>query len=438
MAVVLSTLQWTLALLLIVVNIPGIWLRLHYADILYNFKRNQTPEARKAAYFNWLLTGDRPARELRLFGLGNYFTSLFRESFHKQKEEELTILKKRTTIEVVSGLFKAAAIFISLVYIAGKTIKGELSLGSMAMFLLAFRQGMVYLKDLFGSLAGLYEDSLFIGDIFEYLNLPENITARKPVYKPSELKTGIIVDNLSFSYPGNNSPTLKNVSFEIKKGEIIGLAGANGAGKTTLIRLLCRLYDPDAGMIKYDGHDIKNIDPDEYRKLYSVIFQDYMLYNISAGENIRLGNIGKVMDNAGIITAAKMSEVHEMINSLPKGYNTIIGNLFEESRELSWGEWQKIALARALYRDAPVLILDEPSSALDAETEYEIFSRFREMVKGHTAILISHRLSNITLADRIIVLDKGMVAGNGTHDELMKNNVIYYNMYTKQCSRFKI
>jgi ATP-binding cassette subfamily B protein len=438
MAVVLSTLQWTLALLLIVVNIPGIWLRLHYADILYNFRRNQTPEARKAAYFNWLLTGDRPARELRLFGLGNYFTSLFRKSFLKQKEEELTILKKRTTIEVVSGLFKAAAILISLVYISGKTIKGELSLGEMAMFLLAFRQGMVYLKDLFGSLAGLYEDSLFIGDTFEFLNLPENIDAKEPVIKPSELKTSIIVDNLSFSYPGNSSLTLKNISFEIKKGEIVALAGANGAGKSTLVRLLCRLYDPDSGSIRFDCHDIKNIDPAEYRKLYSVIFQDYMLYNISAGENIRLGNIDKEHDNARIITAAQKSEVHKLLNGLPKGYDTIIGNLFEESRELSWGEWQKIALARALYRDAPVLILDEPSSALDAETEYEIFSRFREMVKGRTSILISHRLSNIALADRIIILDKGMVAGIGTHDELMKNNRIYYNMYTKQSSRFKL
>jgi len=437
MTVVLTTLNWIPAMLLIMVNIPGIWLRLHYAELLYNFKREQTPEARKAAYFNWLLTGDRPARELRLFGLGDYFTRLFRKSFLKQKEEELKILKKRTEIEIISGLVKAAAVLVTILLITGDTIKGRLSFGEMAMLLLAFRQGMVYLKDLFGSLAGLYEDSLFIGDTFEFLHLPEKINAGKADIKPADLQNNLVIDNISFSYPGSASPTLKNVSLEIKKGEIIALAGANGAGKSTLVRLLCRLYDPDSGSIFYDGTDIKKLDPDEYRKKFSVIFQDYMLYNLSAGDNIMLGRIYSARDDEGIISAAKRSDVHELISNLPKGYDTLIGNLFEDSRELSWGEWQKIALARALYRDAPLLVLDEPSSALDAETEFEIFSRFRELVKGRTSILISHRFSNVALADRIIVLDKGYVAEQGTHEELMEKNGIYHRMYSKQSSRFK-
>jgi len=437
MAGLIFTLHWTLVVLLLVANIPGIWLRLYYADILYNFQRQQTPEARKSAYFNWLLTGDRPSREVRLFGLGNYFISLFKKSFLKQKEEEINIIKRRTLIELISNLFKASALLITLLFIAHQTINGKLSLGQMAMFLLAFRQGMIYIKDLFGSLAGLYEDSLFIGDTFEFLNLKENVTAVKPVVIPSQLNKRIVIDNLSFTYPGNNFRTINNVSFEIKKGEIIALVGPNGAGKSTLVRLLCRLYDPDSGKVTYDGIDIRNMDPEEYRKRFSVVFQDFMLYNLSAGENIRMGNIDEKNPDSRIKATAVTTGVHELIDNLPNGYETVIGNLFDDSRELSWGEWQKISLARALFRDAPLLILDEPSSALDADTEYDIFSRFREIVKGRTSILISHRFTNVSLADRIIVLDKGEIAETGTHDELMKKGGIYFTMFTKQSSRFK-
>lgn len=436
MAGLIFTLHWTIAILLLVANIPAIWLRLHYAEVLYNFQKEQTPEARKSAYFNWLLTGDRPSREIRLFGLGNYFIDLFQKSFIKQKEEEISIIRKRTVIELVSNLVKATAFLITLWFIAHRTIMGSLSLGQMAMFLLAFRQGMIYIKDLFSSMAGLYEDSLFIEDTFEFLNLKENIKASDPVVVPHPLEKSIVADNMSFTYPGNSRKTINNVSFDIRKGEIIALVGPNGAGKSTLVRLLCRLYDPDSGSVKYDGNNIINIDPVEYRKFFSVVFQDFMLYNLKAGENIRMGNIHDKEPFEKIRSAAADAGVHEMISSLPEGYDTSIGNLFDNSRELSWGEWQKIALARGLFRDVPVLILDEPSSALDADTEYEIFSRFREIVKGRTSILISHRFTNVSLADRIIVLDKGSVVETGTHDELMKSGGTYYKMFIKQSSRF--
>jgi len=436
MAGLIFTLQWTLAVLLLVANIPGIWLRLHYADILYNVQRKQTPEARKSAYFNWLLTGDRPSRELRLFGLGNYFISLFKKSFLKQKEEEIRIIRRRTVIEFISNLFKASALLITLLFIARQTISGKITLGQMAMFLIAFRQGMIYIKDLFGALSGLYEDGLFIGDTFEFLNLKESVTAAEPIVSPSHLKKKIVVDNISFTYPGNNFTTINKVSFEIKKGEVIALVGPNGAGKSTLVRILCRLYDPDSGKVRYDDNDIRNIEPEEYRKHFSVVFQDFMLYNLTAGENIRMGNIDEKNPGDRIESSAATTGVHELIKNLPDGYETAIGNLFDDSRELSWGEWQKIALSRALFRDAPVLILDEPSSALDADTEYDIFSRFREIVKGRTSILISHRFTNVSLADRIIVLDKGAIAETGTHEELMKRGGIYFTMFSKQSSRF--
>jgi ATP-binding cassette, subfamily B, bacterial len=437
MAGLLTFLHWSIALLLIVVNIPGIWLRFHYAGILYNFQRRQTPEQRKSAYFNWLLTGDRPSRELRLFGLGEYFISLFKKSFQKTKDEEIRIIKKRTIIELVSDIFKAGAVLVTLLYIARKTINGSLTLGQMAMFLLAFRQGMVYIRELLGSLSGLYEDSLFIGDVFEFLEMKENVTAKPPLIPVTGFDKRIMAENLSFTYPGNTVKTIDNISIEINKGEIIALVGPNGAGKSTLVRLLCRLYDADSGIVKCDDKDIRHMDPMSYRKLFSVVFQDFMLYNMSAGENIRMGNIEEENAEEEIIKASKQTGVSELIKSLPEGYNTPIGNLFDDSRELSWGEWQKIALSRALFRNSPVLILDEPSSALDADTEHEIFSRFREMVKGRTSILISHRFTNVSLADRIIVLNKGSVAETGTHDELMKRKGIYFNMYTKQSSRFE-
>ncbi len=436
MAVLISSLNWVLLVLLLVANIPGVWLRLHFADVLYRFQRKQTPEARKSAYFNWLLTGDRPARELRLFGLGNYFTGLFKKSFNRQKEEELNIIRKRTIIELVSNLFKATSFLVALLFIARQTIIGQLTIGEMAMFLLAFRQGMLYIRELFSSVAGLYEDSLFIGDTFEFLNLRETVTAREPLKSCLPLNNKIVLEDVSFTYPGNNTSTIKNISFEINKGEIIALVGSNGAGKSTLVRLLCRLYDPDSGVVKYDDSDIKNMDPKEYRKQFSVVFQDFMLYNLTAGENIRMGNIEDPGASEKIRSAAGMTGVDKLIETLPEGYNTMIGNLFGESRDLSWGEWQKTAISRALFRDSPVLVLDEPSSALDADTEYDIFNRFREIVKGRTTILISHRFTNVSLADRIIVLDKGAVAEVGTHDELIKEGGLYSKMYMKQSERF--
>lgn len=430
------TLNWIPAAFLLIANIPAIWLRLHYADILYDFHREQTAEARKTAYFNWLLTGDRPSREIRLFGLGNYFRGLFRKSFLKQKEEELDILRKRTTIELISDLFKAAAFLFVVLYIANQTITGGITLGSMAMFLVAFRQGMVYMKELFGSVASLYEDGLFIGDTFEFLKLEERIKAIDPVKHLNTLEREITAENLSFSYPGNDSRAIDNISFELRKGEVLAIVGPNGAGKSTLARLLCRLYEPDSGLLKYDGIDIRHFDPDEYRKNFSVVFQDFMLYNLSAGENIRLGNVDRRHYEERIRQSADDTGIHDLISNLPKSYDTVIGNLFEDSRELSWGEWQKIALARALYRDAPVLILDEPSSSLDPDTEYEIFSRFREIVKGRTSVIISHRFTNVTLADRIMVLDKGKIKEIGSHEELLNRKGAYYSMFMKQAGRF--
>lgn len=432
MAGLLFTLSWWAALLLVVVNIPGIWLRLFFSSVLYEFRRGHTPEERKAAYFNWILTGDRPSREIRLFGTGDYFTSLFRKYFSSRMEKELAILKKRAVIDALTGIIKAAALFAVLYMVTDKTLKGEITLGGMAMMVLAFRQGLVSLREILTSVGGLYEDSLFTGDIFEFLDLKEDIKAVEPVAAITRLKSAISFENVSFRYPGNDTPAIVNINLRLPAGKITLLAGSNGSGKSTLVRLLCRLYDPDTGNIYFDGHDIRHFNPAEYRRQFSVLFQDFMLYNLTAGENISLGDIysGGNMDK--IRRAAANAGADKLIESLPAGYDTGIGPLFDASRDLSWGEWQKIALARTFFRDAQVVILDEPSSAIDSETEIEIFSRLRDALKDKTVLLISHRLNTVKLADNIIVLDKGRIAETGSHSELIDLKGRYYELYMRQ------
>lgn len=437
MAGLLSFLNIWLLALLIVANIPGIWLRIHFSDILYNFKKELSPTARKAAYFNWLITGDRPSREQRLFGLGEYFSGIFKKHFDQQQTEEIKIIRKRSMIELISGLFKAVAVLVAIWYIVNQAIGSWISLGDLAMYLLAFRMGMTFLKQMLGSLAGLYEDNLFVSDVFEFLNLKEKVVAVEPVVKVGSLSKAIEFEDLCFAYPGTEGNVLCGLNLDLRKGETLALVGANGAGKTTLARLLCRLYDPTDGQIMIDGNDIRNIDPLDYRRMFSVLFQDFMLYNMSAGENIIAGDIKNMDDMARLESAADLAGIKTFIENLPRGYDTVIGRLFDDSRELSWGEWQKIALARALYRQSEILVLDEPASALDAESEYELFTRFKKISAGRTTLLISHRFSNVSIADRIALLENGKISELGTHKELLKLNGHYAKMYGLQKSRFE-
>jgi len=272
--------------------------------------------------------------------------------------------------------------------------------------------------------------------VFEFLRLKERIILMPPVVDVSSLRNNIRIENLYFRYPASDSDVLKGIDIKIERGETVALVGANGAGKTTLVRLLCRLYDPQAGKITIDGKDIRNIDPLKYRRLFSVVFQDFMLYNLSAADNIRAGDIFSGTDNARMIDSAKKAGIHDLLKDMPGGYDTVIGRMFDDSRELSWGEWQKIALARALYRDSEILILDEPASALDAGSEYEIFTRFSELAAGRTCLLISHRLANVRITDRIIVIDKGRLIESGSHSELIKAGGTYSKLYKQQKSMY--
>ena len=453
-------------LILVAVFIPVLLVRRRNSARFYEVRQKVTADSRQASYFSWLLTGEKPAREVKLFGLGGYFDRLFRKHFKASKEPELETVRKNLLPESIASLLKVAAFAGVLVYATARYLDSSITAGELAMYLVAFRQALLYLRDSVTGYSGLAENRLFLQDLFGFLDLKPDMSGNERVPDPDSF-IEIAAENLSFTYPGAVRPALQDVTLKIKRGEKVAIVGPNGSGKTTLVKLLCRLYDPDAGRITVNGADAASVDPDSYRGLFSVVFQNFMLYYLTAGENITLGDalqstngsrhfqsrIRRLADRDGsqqpgkefpekentleVRRAAYAAGISELLETLPHAYDTMLGHHTEGGRELSWGEWQKIAIARAIYRKSPVLILDEPSSSLDADSEFEIFSDLSRITQGRTCIFISHRLSNVRDADRIIVLDGGGIAEEGTHEELMAAGGRYYTMFTRQKSMYR-
>jgi ATP-binding cassette subfamily B protein len=421
---------------LVVVFLPVLWMKLRNSGRLYEARKSVTVHSRQSSYFSWLLTGEKPAREVRLFDLAGYFEKLFRRHFTASKEPEIAAVRKNAILESAASVVKVLALAGVLIYASFSYTRSDITAGELAMYIIAFRQALIYLRDAVSGYSGLAENRLFLNDLFHFLDIESDMPR-------NEKDAGIVsfnsldVENLTFTYPGADSPALENISLKINKGEKVAIVGPNGSGKTTLAKLLCRLYDPDSGRIGLDGESVDRYDLHEYRKLFSVVFQDFMLYYLTAGDNISLADNTGSDNQVRLRSAASKAGVSSLLESLPHGYETMLGHHTGGSRELSWGEWQKIAIARALYRDSPVLILDEPSSSLDADSEYEIFSDLDRIIDGRTCIFISHRLANVRDADRIIVLDKGRIAETGSHDELMEARGRYYTMFTRQKSMYR-
>ena len=436
MAYILRTFGFVPLAVLIVVFIPVLWIRFRNSARVYEARKSVTTASRQATYFSWLMTGEKPARELRLFGLGDYFEKLFRHWFSASREPELTAAGKNTVMDSVASVIKAAAFAGILVYATGSYINSKITAGELAMYLVAFRQALVYLRDAVSGYTGLAENRLFLQDLFHFLDMEGSMSGGKTPPEQGAFEE-IQIENVSFTYPDSSRPALDNINLKIRKGERVAIVGPNGSGKTTLVKVLCRLYDPDNGRILLNGSDVSTLEPEKYRKLFSVVFQNFMLYFLSARDNIRLAANDDDDNPARVREVASMAGISDLLESLPQDYDTMLGHHTEGSREMSWGEWQKIAIARALYREAPVLILDEPSSSLDADSEFEIFSDIRRITGGRTCIIISHRLSNVKDADRIIVLDRGSIAETGTHEELMKAGGRYFTMFTRQKSMYK-
>ena len=430
--------HWGLALILFAAAIPGVLVRLKYSGKVYHWQRKRTTKQRLNYYFHWLLTTDRHAKEVRLFDFGHLFTRRYHDLRKELNKEEFKIATRRTLAEFGAKTCATIALLGSYAFIAYKTVQGDITLGDMVMFFGAFQRGMGFLQNLLTGLAGLYEDNLFLNNFYEFLDLKQKVVEPShPLPMLHPIQTGIVLNHVNFKYPSSTRDVLDDVSLKIRPGEHVAFVGENGVGKTTLIKLLCRLYDPAEGTITIDGIDLRQFRTSELRSEISVLFQDYAQYYLTARENIWLGNSKLPSDDERIVEAARRSGADKVINSLPQGYETMLGKWFEDGEELSIGQWQKVALARAFLRDSQIIILDEPTSALDAKAEYEVFRKFHQLAKGQTAIFISHRMSTVRMADRIFVLDDGKIAESGTHEELVSLDGIYARLFEMQAEKYR-
>ena len=426
-----------LSIVMVAAAIPGIFLRLRYSEKIYTWQEKRTEDERRAYYFHWMLTSDSHAKEFRLFNLGKHFIDQFKAIRELLKTEKLYFEKRRALGDFIAQSSSTLAVFGSFVYIALRTAQGVISLGDMVMYFQAFQKGLGFLKTLLESGAQMYEDNLFLSHLYDLIKIKPQISEPKiPCPVPEKISIGIEFKNVKFFYQNNEKNVLNCVNFSIKPGEIIALVGENGSGKSTIVKLLTRLYDPQDGNILLDGQNIKNFRIHEFRKKISVVFQDHIRYHLSAKENIYLGDVDEKDNMERIKQAAGQTDADQKIESFPLGYDTILGRWFKGGEELSIGQWQMVAISRAFFRNAELVVLDEPSSALDPKAETAIFSKLKKLMEGRSALIISHRYSTVRMADKILVLDKGRIIEQGSHEELIKANGKYSKLYKAQANGY--
>jgi ATP-binding cassette subfamily B protein len=421
------------------VPIPSFIASSRYGWMGYIRMRRESPERRKMYYFNRLMTDDDYNKEIKLFNLGNFFIERYQHLADTFYEENKRILVRRNLTGfywMALSLVANASIYI---YVALQAVMGRITLGGLTLYTQTAQQVGQSFQALLDGLSNTYENNLFVSTLFEFLEYKAVITSPEkpqPLVHTLEGK-GLVIEfrNVSFTYPDKDpatQATLKNVSFTIQAGEAIALVGRNGAGKTTIVKLLTRLYDPDEGEILIGGRNIKEYDLKALREEIGVIFQDYVAYYLNVRENIGVGRVNDI-DNLELVnSAAQKSGADVIVEELADGYETMLGRWWKDATQLSGGQWQKVALARAFIRDARILILDEPTSSLDARAAYEVFAKFRELTEGKTAIFISHRFSTVRLADRIFVLENGAILEDGSHDEWMMVNGRYAELFNLQ------
>ncbi len=437
LGILIISLHWAIFVLLALAALPLGYVQWRNTNKLYQWYKSHTRDERKIWDVNDVLTNAYFATEMRLFDLSSFFRKVFSSLRNKIRTGFFNISRQNLFLEGGAQLFTVLAIFSVLGLVSVQAAQGAFTVGVLAMFILAIQKGISLFTELFRNAARVYEDSLYVVYMIDFLNLKNKIPENKDGLNfPSPIQKGIVFKNVSFSYPNSSKKALDNISLEIPSGSTIALVGANGSGKSTLIKLLCRLYEANSGEILIDGTNIKDFSEIELRKNISALFQNFCRYNLTASENIWFGDTQKPVFDAEIRNAAKKAKVHELLKGLSKGYGTVLGKIYEDSQEVSVGEWQKIALARAFYKDSQVIILDEPSSAMDPETEYEIFKLFKEITKGKTSIMISHRLSTVKMADYIYVMEKERIVESGTHEQLLKSGGIYHSMFHKQSETF--
>ncbi|HWQ13132.1 MAG TPA: ABC transporter ATP-binding protein [Roseiflexaceae bacterium] len=427
-----------ITLVLFGATLPAFIAQSKFSHLHFRLLTWRAPEFRRMQYLEHVLTVDNSVKEVKLFGLGEPLLKRYSETFWTFFHEDAALARRRSLISLLWGLVATLSYYGAYAWIVHQAIAGVITLGGMTLYLTLFRQSQGTFQGLFDNIARLYENGLFMDNLFGFLRLtPQMARTETPAPLPRRLSRGVEFRDVWFRYPGREDWALRGVNLTIAPGEKIALVGPNGAGKTTLIKLLTRLYDPTRGQILLDGVDLREYDPDELRGRIGVIFQDFVKYQLSARENIGFGQIDRLHDQERIADAAARGGADEVVAELPQGMETTLGRWFNQGHELSGGQWQKVALSRAFMREGEVLVLDEPTAALDAEREYEIFQRFRRLTEGKIAVLISHRFSTVRMADTIAVIESGQITELGSHAELLAHGGTYARLFELQAEGYR-
>jgi len=427
---------WAVAVLLLA-GLPSFVAEAKFSGDAFRLFRWRSPETRMQMYLETVIAREDHAKEVKLFELGPRLLERYRAIFRKVFKEDRELTIRRDTWGFFLGLVSTGAFYAAYAWVAISAVRGQITLGQMTMYVLLFRQGQAAVSASLSAIGGMYEDNLYLSTLYEYLDTPVD-PAGGTAKVGTTPGTGLQFENVSFTYPGAATPAVREVSFGLRPGESLALVGENGSGKTTLIKLLTRLYQPDSGRILLDGLDLAAWDPGTLRRRVGVIFQDFARYQLKVGENIGAGDVAHFEDEARWREAAQLGMAAPFIEELPDGYSTQLGKWFKDGRELSGGQWQKIALSRAFMREgADILVLDEPTAAMDARAEAQIFEQFQELARKRMVILISHRFSTVRMADQILVIESGQVLERGSHEALMQLGGHYAGLFALQARGYK-
>ncbi len=434
MGAILIPLGPWLSAALLLSTLPAFFVVVRYAVVQYQWRVRTTEDDRRTVYYDWILTGAEAAPELRLFGLGKYFRSAYQDLRLRLRHERLSLARRQSLGELAAGIIALLITGAALVWMLWKAMHGLITLGDLALIYAAFNQGQRLMRTLLESVGQLYANSLFLGDLFEFLALEPRV--REPSADEAKTLPGLYEEinfkQISFRYPESQRKALDDFSLKIPVGKIVAIVGPNGAGKSTLIKLLCRFYDPESGSIEIDSTDLRQVPTQQLRRLITVLFQQPFHYNVTVRENIAYSDLEREPAINEIQAAVEAAGAEEIVAGLPQGYRSLLGRWFAGGTELSVGEWQRIALARAFLRNAPIIILDEPTSALDPWAEADWLDRFRKLAVGRTAIVITHRFTTAMHADVIHVMESGQIVESGTHEELLFQNGRYCESWKRQ------